>query len=305
MKRKGNFPPSLRAGDTIGIVAPASVVEKDYIENTEKALKDLGYRVQMGDNIFKENNQFAGTDAERLADFQKFLDNKEIKALFCARGGYGSVRIAGSADFSGFRRNPKWLAGFSDITVFHTLINRHYHIPTLHAPMPVNFSDTYFDKNLRQLDAILKGEKPLLKLNGNTLNKQGRAKGKITGGNLSILYSLQATPFEIKTKDTILFIEDVGEQLYHLDRMMQNLLLSGKLKNLRGLVVGGMTDMQDKKRPFGKTAYEVIADTVKGFNFPVAFDFPAGHIENNIPFILGAEAELEVDKSNGVTIQYC
>ncbi len=289
------FPPKLKKGDAIGIVAPASRVEKSYIEQTIKSLTQLGYEVISGENIFSEYNQFAGTDKQRLDDFQTALDNKNIKAIFCARGGYGSIRIADALDFSGFRRFPKWIVGFSDITVFHSLLNGKYQIPSIHAPMPVNFSSPYFQENLLQLDSILKGEMPEVRINGNTLNRMGTCRGKLVGGNLSILYSLQSTSFEIDTKDNILFIEDVGEQLYHLDRMLNNLRLSGKLKGLKGLITGGMTAMEDKKRPFGKSPYEIIGEAVKNYNFPVAFDFPAGHIDNNVPFILGTEIELSVN----------
>jgi len=292
------FPPKLKKGDAIGIVAPASRVEKDYIEQTVKSLTQLGYEVISGENIFSEYNQFAGTDKQRLDDFQLALDNKNIKAIFCARGGYGSIRIADALDFSGFRRFPKWIVGFSDITVFHSLLNGKYQIPSIHAPMPVNFSSLYFQENLQQLDSILKGEMPEVRINGNTLNRMGTYRGKLVGGNLSILYSLQSTSFEIDTKDSILFIEDVGEQLYHLDRMLNNLRLSRKLKDLKGLIVGGMTAMEDKKRPFGKSTYEIIGEAVKNYIFPVAFDFPAGHIDNNVPFLLGAEIELSVNSDN-------
>lgn len=297
------FPPILKAGDTVCIVAPASAVEKSYIEKTAKSLTDLGYKVVIGDNVFKKYNQFAGMDAQRLADFQLALDDESIKAIFCARGGYGSARIIDSLDFSDFRKKPKWIIGFSDITVFHSLINSTYHIATIHASMPVNFNDSCFMENLQKLNSILKGSINEIRVEINPLNRYGNCRGKLVGGNLSILYSLQSTPYEINMKNNILFIEDVGEQLYHLDRMLNNFRLSEKLKALKGLIIGGMTAMEDKKRPFGKTAYEIIREAVMQYDFPVVFGFPAGHIENNLPFVLGAEINL-IAKHRESIIQY-
>jgi muramoyltetrapeptide carboxypeptidase len=296
-------PESLKAGDEIRIVAPASIVETDYIEKSSGSLNDLGYVSTVGKSIFSAFNQFAGKDEERLSDFQEAIDNPKVKAIFCARGGYGSVRIIDKVDFRRFIKTPKWIVGFSDITVFHSWINTHYRISTLHSPMPINFDKPQFRDNLIKLNSILKGAKPEFEVKAHELNRHGICKGTLVGGNLSILYSLQATPYEINTKNKILFIEDVGEQFYHLDRMLNNLRLSGKLKYLRGLVVGGMTEMQDKKRPFGKTAYEIIQEAVRGYDYPVLFDFPAGHLDNNIPFILGAETELQVGISCAIIKQ--
>ena len=294
------IPPSLNINDTIKIIAPASRVEKDYMEQAVKSLTQLGYTVKLGENVFSEYYQFAGTDCQRLNDFQAVLNDEEVKAIFCARGGYGSLRIVNSLDFSGFRKLPKWIVGFSDITVFHSLLNGKYLISTVHAPMPVNANSPFFQENLRQLDAILKGKRPEIKNTNHPLNRFGSCRGRLVGGNLSILYSLQSTAYEIDTKNKILFIEDVGEQLYHLDRMLNNLKLSGKLKHLKGLIVGGMTSMEDKKRPFGKSSYEIIREAVNDFGFPVAFDFPAGHVDNNIPFVLGEEIKLSVTADNSI-----
>jgi muramoyltetrapeptide carboxypeptidase len=177
-------------------------------------------------------------------------------------------------------------------------LNTKFKMETLHSPMPVNFESPQFPENLSQINRILKGQKPKIETSHNPLNRKGYNRGRLVGGNLSILYSLQSTPYELETKNKILFIEDVGEQLYHLDRMLNNFLLSGKLSYLKGLIVGGMTDMQDKKRPFGRTPYEIILDIVKQFNYPVLFDFPAGHTDNNVPFILGAEVGLRIGDSD-------
>jgi muramoyltetrapeptide carboxypeptidase len=290
------IPPALQKGDEIRMVAPASVVRKDYLDKATEALSELGYKVTIGKYIFSEYNQFAGNDQERLSDFQDALDDQAVKAIFCARGGYGSIRIIKKLDFSLFRRQPKWLVGFSDITVFHSLVNQKFNTVTIHAPMPINSESSYFKENLKQLNNLLKGEREDMSFPDNDLNRKGICRGKLLGGNLTIIHNLQSTPYEFVTDNSILFIEEVGEQLYHLDRMMNNLLLSGRLEKLSGLVVGSMADMQDKKRPFGKSANEIVLDAVRVFDFPVAFNFPAGHIENNTPFLLGAEVKLEVNK---------
>ncbi|MBN1599714.1 MAG: LD-carboxypeptidase [Bacteroidales bacterium] len=297
------YPPALQNGDEIRIVAPASVVQKSYIDNTTKVLSELGYNITLGKNVFKINHQFAGNDDERTEDFQNALDDLNVKAIFCARGGYGSIRIINKLNFTVLKEKPKWLVGFSDITAFHSYMNCRLNLPTLHAQMPVNFSDKYFMENLGRLNQMLNGIRPVLFINQSKLNRQGKSAGVLIGGNLSILYSLQSTPYEVDTRNKILFIEDVGEQLYHLDRIMQNFKLSGKLDSLKGLIVGSFTDMKDKKRPFGKTAYEIILDAVKKYRFPVVFDFPAGHTQNNVPFILGSEVELHVQK-NRSTVKY-
>jgi len=292
--RSVRIPQSLRKGDEVRIVAPASAVDEVYVRNAMKALSDLGYIVTLGKHIFTAHNQFAGNDKERLADFQEAIDDDNVKAIFCARGGYGSMRIVNQLDFTAFRKNPKWIAGFSDITVFHSVVNCYFHTASIHAPMPVNYSSPYFNANLKAFDSLLKGNFNDIIVPPDLLNRFGSVTGKLVGGNISILINLQSTPFEIVSNGNILFLEDVGEQLYHLDRMMQNLLLSGKLSNLRGLIVGGLTDMQDKKRPFGKNPNEIVLDAVKNFQYPVAFNFPAGHMENNVPFLMGTDIELEV-----------
>ncbi len=289
-------PPALKEGDEIRIVAPASIVKKESVDKATEVLSELGYQITLGKHIFSEYNQFAGSDAERLSDFQDAIDDHNVKAIFCARGGYGSLRIIDKIEFSGFQHRQKWIVGFSDITVFHSLINQKYNTATIHAPMPINSGSSHFTDNLGQLNNLFTGERNDISLPYHSLNRKGNCRGKLLGGNLTIIHNLQSTPYEFKTDNSILFIEEVGEQLYHLDRMMNNLLLSGKLGNLSGLLVGSMAEMQDKKRPFGKTANEIILDAVKEFNYPVAFDFPAGHIENNTPFLLGTEVELEVNE---------
>ncbi len=240
-------------------------------------------------------HQFSGTDHERATDLQAMLDDASIRAIFCARGGYGSVRIIDELDFSGFIQNPKWIVGYSDITVFHSHINRHFGIQTLHGPMPINFPpDRKVKASLQSLKEILEGGYPAYHFTSHPFNRKGTASGMLCGGNLSMLYSLAGTESDIDTEGKILFIEDLDEYLYHIDRMMQNLKRSGKLESLAGLVVGGMNDMNDNTIPFGKTAYEIIAETVADYHFPVIFDFKSGHISENLGLIIGGYVELEV-----------
>jgi len=298
-----SHPAFLLPGDEIRIISPASAPEKDYIDKTAQALQKLGYKVTLGKNALTVYHQFAGEDNLRLEDAQSAMDEKQVKAIFCARGGYGSIRIIDKLDFSHFRENPKWIVGFSDITVFHSLLNGQYRIPTIHSPMPVNYESPAFNENLDQLNDLLQGKLSAVQFGSHSLNRMGVTEGRLIGGNLSILHNLQSTPYEVDAKGKILFIEDVGEQLYHLDRMLNNFRLSGKLDSLSGLIVGSMTDMKDKKRPFGKSAYEIIAEAVKSYNYPLAFGFEAGHTENNVPFILGADIEFRVSKS-GSEIRY-
>ncbi len=297
------LPTFLSPGDEIRIIAPASAVEKDYIEKTRQSLENLGYKVTLGAHVFDVFHQFAGGDTQRMKDVREALYEKEVKAIFCARGGYGSVRIIDQIDFTVFQQNPKWIVGFSDVTVFHAQLNCQLKIPSIHSPMPVNFESPDFHENLHQLNDLLQGNLKEIYFHTDNLNRIGSTTGNLVGGNLSILHSLQSTPYEIETENKILFIEDVGEQLYHLDRMMNNFRLSGKLEGLKGLVVGGLTDMKDKKRPFGKSAEEIVSDAVKPFDFPVAFGFPAGHMQNNHPFLLGVDINLTVSEE-GSTIRY-
>jgi muramoyltetrapeptide carboxypeptidase len=264
-------------------------------------MQSWGYQVVESRHLYGDENQFSGTDDERVQDFQAMLDDQSIKAIFCARGGYGSARIIDRLDFSNFAKYPKWIVGYSDITVFHSHINRHYGIQTLHAAMPINFpADGKMNNSLESLRRILQGESPEYQLDSHEFNRRGTAKGQLTGGNLSMLYSLSATPSDIDTKGKILFLEDLDEYLYHIDRMMINLKRSGKLENLAGMIVGGMNDMNDNTIAYGKTAYEIIAETVAVYNFPVIFNFKSGHISENLGLIIGGQVMMEVSKKSSL-----
>ena len=224
------------------------------------------------------------------------INDDEIKAVIIARGGYGTVRLVDAIDFSRLKTNPKLIIGYSDVTVLHSHIHTHIGVPTLHATMPINF-----DKNIEAVETLRKclfGETVSYTFDTNPLNKNGEATGVLVGGNLSLLYALSGTVSDIDTNGKILFLEDLDEYLYHIDRMMLNLKRSGKLANLKALVVGGFTDMKDNAMPFGKTIEEITLDAVKEYNFPVCFNFPAGHIDRNLALYLGKEMSLKINKTN-------
>ncbi len=288
-------PKLLQKGDTIGIVAPAGKIAKEGVVIATKTLKDRGYKVVLGEHIFNESSIFAGNDNERAEDFQLMLDNPEISLILCARGGYGSVRIIQELDFTNYMRNPKWISGFSDITVFHSFLSNQ-NIESLHSIMPVNFSPGFEDdESFLSWERAISYNSHELIVETNSLNILGKTEGIIVGGNLSILISLLSTPFELLTDDRILFIEDVGEYLYHLDRLMMNLKLSGKLGRLRGLIVGGMTEMKEGNSNFGKTAYEIISGHCSDYSYPICFGFPAGHQKQNYCLRMGANVQLHVN----------
>jgi len=295
---KTTRPPDLKPGSSIGIVASARKVSRQEMMPAIEMIRQWGYEVVEGIHLYDEQDQFSGTDEERASDFQAMLDDPEVGAIFCARGGYGSVRIIDRLDFSAFREHPKWIIGYSDATVFHSHINHTFGIQTLHGTMPVNFPENgEMNDSLKSLKRILEGGFPEYKLEAHPLNRMGSAQGIICGGNLSILYSLSSTPSDINTEGKILFIEDLDEYLYHIDRMMTNLKRSGKLEGLAGLVVGGMNEMNDNAIPFGKTAYEIIADVVSDYTFPVIFNFKSGHISENLGLIIGGHVEMEAGES--------
>jgi muramoyltetrapeptide carboxypeptidase len=235
---------------------------------------------------------------------QMMLDHPEVKAIFCARGGYGTVRIIDRLNFDYFEQHPKWIVGYSDITALHSHIHTQFGIETLHAIMPVNFGEAGSDVAVESLRDVLFGEAPDYHIPAAPLHIEGEARGILTGGNLSILYSLSATSSDIDTEGKILFIEDLDEYLYHIDRMMINLHRAGKLSNLKGLIVGGMSRMNDNKVPFGKNAEEIIYDYASGLNIPVCFGFPAGHQPDNRALILGREVNMSVSQQHGVRVQF-
>jgi len=287
------FPPSLHPGDRIGIVSTARKISPQELQPALAILEGWGLQPVLGQTIGAASHQFAGDDSLRLSDFQNMLDDAAIKAILCARGGYGTVRIIDRLDFSPLQRHPKWIIGYSDITVLHAHLQRHLGIPTLHASMPVNFATNTPDA-LESLRRALFGEKLHYTINPSHFNRPGRATGRLTGGNLSMLYSFTGSPSAVDTTGAILFMEDLDEYLYHIDRMMMNLKRCGMLAAVNGIIIGGMTDMTDNEIPFGKTAEEIISEHLAGLEGPICFEFPAGHLEDNRALILGAEVTLKV-----------
>ena len=295
------IPASLNPGDTIAIVATARKVKPHEIQPCIDYYTAKGFNIILGEHIYSEHFQFAGDDAERVSDLQAMLDNPEVKAIICARGGYGTVRIIDQLNFDKFIQNPKWLIGFSDITILHN----HLHnigFASLHGPMAVNYikdTESNFYISPQNLDGtyhIITGQKVSYTFPNNIYNKTGEAKGIIVGGNLSVLYSMSNTRSDINTDGKILFLEDLDEYLYHLDRMVQWIDRSGKLKNLKALIIGDMGQMKnlDPNNPFGQTAEEIIYHTAKKYNYPICFGFPAGHGKDNQPFVLGGEVMVKI-----------
>ena len=289
-------PPYLKTGDTVTILSTARKVSVEDMSPAVKIIESWGLKVRLGRTIGLSDHQYAGTDRERLEDFQQAIDDPEVRAIICARGGYGTVRIVDDIDWTGLLAHPKWITGFSDMTYIHIHLTQTLGVQTLHSSVPA-----LFHKNTPEaIDSIrqhLFGEEVIYDLPVHPLNRQGEAKGVLIGGNLSILYSITGTRSGFNTSGKILFIEDVDERLYHLDRMMINLKRSGKLHDLAGLIVGGMTDMTDNAVPFGKTAEEIIAEHVAGHNYPVCFGFPAGHIDNNRAVVLGKVTKMKVGET--------
>lgn len=284
-------PLPLHKGDTIGLVAPARKISKKELAAAVDIIESRGYKTAQGKHLFDSAGQFAGSDASRIEDFSDMILNPEIKAILAVRGGYGSVRIIDSLPLVALPTQPKWIAGYSDITVFHAHINN-MNVQTLHGSMPINFAtntqealDSFFD--------VLEGKLPKYTFENHPFNRRGKVRGTLVGGNLSVLYSLLGSASFPKAANPILFLEDLDEYLYHIDRMMIALKRTGFLSKLSGMVVGAMTDMHDNSVPFGKTAEEIIREAVDEYHFPVAFNFPAGHIQDNRALIMGGTVELE------------
>ena len=280
-------PAFLKPGDRIRVVSPSGKVNADKIGPGIECLRAEGFELLVAGHVFGSHFQFAGTDEERLQDLQEALDDPDCRAIVCARGGYGAIRLAEQLCLDAFRRNPKWLVGFSDITVLHALIQKEGFC-SIHGPMPGFYlKEGAQTESFRQLVAVLKGESSAYAFETHSLNRNGEAAGELCGGNLSIVYSLLGTPWQLETEGKILFIEDLSEYLYHLDRMMYGLKLSGSLKGLKALLVGSFTDLKDNDSPFGQSVEEIILSAVKDYNYPVLFNCPSGHIDENMPLVFG------------------
>jgi muramoyltetrapeptide carboxypeptidase len=289
------IPPFLKNGDKIAIVAPAKYIEESYIDNARKLIESWGLQCVIGKHTLGKYRVFSGTDAERAEDLQWALDHPEIKAIICARGGYGTIRIIDQLNFDRFLQKPKWIAGFSDITVLHNHIHTHQKVATLHATVPLNFpNNPESNPSLQSLRNMLFGQWPIYTTAPHSLNRPGSASAEVVGGNLSILHNLIGTNSDLNTDGKILILEEVSEYAYHFDRMMWALKKAGKLDSLAGLIVGGLTDIKQGPNPFGQEPENIILELVKDFNFPVCFNFPSGHQPENWCLPLGATAKLEV-----------
>jgi len=293
--------PYLKKGDKVAITCPA---KKLPIPMTDaiNLLTDWGLEVVLGETVNASYHQFAGTDALRATDMQRLINDDSIKAIFCARGGYGTIRMIDQVNFDRLTTNPKWLIGFSDITLLHSHVISNYSLPCIHGQMPLNIPDASA-YSLETLRKALFGEELSYTITDNPLNRIGESQGVLIGGNLSLLLALINSVSDMDYSGKILFIEDVGEYLYAIDRMLRALKRAGKLQNLAGLIVGGFTDLKDNDIPFGQTLPQIVMDVVAEYDYPVCFDFPAGHISNNCSLVLGKALKLSVN-TNGVNINY-
>ena len=299
-------PEYLKSGDTISIIAPSGVLNNfdNKITKAINIFKSWGLNVVIGNHIFDKNGHFAGTDKNREKDFQKALDNKNIKAIWCARGGYGAVRIIDNLNFDSYLKNPKWIIGFSDITVIHNKLNL-LNSESIHAMMITGFDD--IDQNndsLSKLKNVLFGDNLSYSINSNKNNKTGKSEGILVGGNLTLIQSTIGSKTELKMKDKILFIEEIGEYAYHIDRMLHSLKRADYFENCKGLIVGQISDVKKNTTDFGRSINELILDVLDEYNFPILFDFPAGHEKTNFPIILGRKVILDVSKSDSKVIFY-
>ena len=294
-------PPFLKTGDTIGISAPAGYIMIEEIQSAVNKMESWGYKIKLGDTIGKRDFTFGGNDEERIKDFQQMLDDPKVKAIMCARGGYGIVRIIDKFNWEKFKIKPKWLIGFSDATVFHSHLNKNFGIASIHSKMCNSFPDDWSTAEPIQIETIesiqwaLSGKKMKYNAEPNPQNKQGTAEGILIGGNLKMLETLAGTKSDINTAGKILFVEDTGEYMYSVDRMFWNLKRTGKLSQLKGLIVGGFKIKTDADtEDFGRTLQDVVLEKVKAYMYPVCFDFPVGHQKNNYALKCGVKHILEV-----------
>ena len=290
------LPPSLAPGDRVGIVAPSGRVEEAKVKQAVQQFKKWGLEAVEGKHLYDQYDLYAGRDADRLADLQGFINDPDIRAVFCARGGYGTLRLVSRLDLSALKDHPKWISGYSDITVLHAALNQQG-LASLHAPMSANFAGAQRrEDTLEHFREALFGQGLAYDCSAHPNNRTGKSKALITGGNLSVMLSLSGTPYDIDTTDKILFLEEIGEYDYHLDRMMMNLKLSGKLSQLKGLIAGQLSGMKKGRFPISQSPEAIIYEHVKAYDYPVCFGFPAGHEEPNYTLVMGQWAEMEVGK---------
>ncbi|HBG70584.1 MAG: hypothetical protein A2W93_08365 [Bacteroidetes bacterium GWF2_43_63] len=295
--------PFLKTGDTIAIVAPSRKVQPADYEPFEQYLIENGFKVVRASNLTLADNQFAGSDAERISALNDLFANPEVKAIIAVRGGYGAARIVDQLNWNALLQHPKWLCGFSDFTV---LLNHQYAcnaLPALHSDMAVHFGQNEYADNFSSLLGALTGKPISMRISTHPFNRVGNAQGILVGGNLSVLYSMLGSASFPDVHEKILFLEDLDEYLYHIDRMILALKRAGVFNHLAGVVIGTMSEMHDNEIPFGKNAEEIIRDQLSEFSFPLMFGFPAGHTEMNRPFFTGAETTIDVSQSVSVFCQ--
>ena len=294
------IPTYLKKGDTIGILSTARKITEEQLHFAVQLLHSWGFQTRLGKSIGAEEHQFAGSDDIRATNLQEFIDDPSIDAILCARGGYGTMRIIDEVDYSKFVQKPKWICGFSDVTVLHEHLQS-LGIASLHTAMPSLFPNTMDHPTLHSIEKAIKGEALEYKWKASAQNLHPQnIKAEVVGGNLSLVYALQGSVSDLNTDGKILFLEDLDEYYYHVDRMMCSLDRAGKLKNLKGLLIGGMTDMKDNSIPFGMQTEEIILHYAKKYSYPVFFDFPCGHIEHNYAIKLGVEASIIFDGADFV-----
>jgi muramoyltetrapeptide carboxypeptidase len=295
-------PPYLKIGDTIGIVCPAGFMEAERIDSCVAMLKSWGFRIKIGKTVGGiSSNYFSGTDAERLSDLQKMLDDEDIKAILFGRGGYGLSRIIDLISFKKFRKSPKWILGYSDICLLHAHIFANYEIATAHAPMAGAFLEaTPGDPYIQSIRELITGVRLQYTCNPHPFNRKGEVEGELMGGNLTLMAHTLDGPSEFKTKGLILFIEDIGEYLYNVDRMLHQLKRAGKFQKPAAVIVGSFTDLKDTERPFGMNAYEIIRDILEEFDYPVCYGFPVGHVKENFALKCGVAFRLKIDREGVV-----
>lgn len=296
------IPQYLKAGDTVGITSPAGYISREELQPAVVQMQSWGLTVRIGSTIGKKDFNFGGTDAERAGDFQQMLDDRSVKAIMCARGGYGAVRIIDHLNFTQFAKHPKWIIGFSDITVLHCHLNRNYGVASIHSKMCNSFPENWAKAEPVQIDTILSIRQALTgkKMTYNVMpaikNRSGAAEGVLIGGNLKTIETLAGTRSDISTGNKILFVEDTGEYLYSIDRMFWNLKRTGKLAKLKGLIIGGFSNKIDESgQEFGRSLYDIVLEKIRTYRYPVCFDFPVGHQKNNYALKCGVKHKLEVN----------
>lgn len=298
-------PPYLKAGDTVAIVAPSGILKNrtKEVEQAKALLKSWGLHVIVGKHVFKQANHFAGTDDERCEDLQNAMDNPKISAIWCARGGYGTVRILDKLDFSKFKQNPKWIIGYSDITALHNQIHNQG-IESIHALMCTSLQDdlSIIKETISTFKDAVFGSPLSYTLEGSNYNKTGTASGQLIGGNLTILHTMLGSETSIDTSGKILFIEEIGEYKYHIDRMLQSLKRAGYFNNCKGVIIGNISKLRKNTTLWGTSIEQLILDALSDYDFPIAFNMPAGHEKDNRALILGRNIDLTVNKGQSTII---